>query len=255
MSCQNLKFDATLSQQRIDRAMQIFGISVVRRILYFSLYLLGVTRTTIARLLEVPPDSVKTTIKNIHRNGIPAFEDRRFRNSAFLPQAQQILPLKVTVTFKGEWIDIGFGKEEQKLRISRNNKLQYRALLLTMLNSGLLSTKQTSVYLELSEVQTRTLAKNLQEKDISSILDKRQGQKNDYVFNLETKAEMIQQYIANLLNKKKTSSQALSEDLKERCNLNLSSRTIRLHINKMGFSKIKKTLPALIDTIKKNSTI
>lgn len=251
MSCQDLKFDTILSQQRIDRATHIFGIAVIRRIICFSLYLLGVTRTTIARLIEVPPDSVKTTIKNIHHNGIPAFEDRRFRNSAFLPKAQQTLPLKVKVTFEGEWINIVFGKEEQKLRISRNNKLQYRTLLLTMLNSGLLSTKQTSAYLELSEVQTRTLAKDLQEKDISSILDKRQGQKKDYVFNLETKAEMIQQYIANLLNKKKTASQTLSNDLKERCNLNLSSRTIRLHINKMGFSKIKKTLPALIDTIKK----
>jgi hypothetical protein len=62
---------------------------------------------------------------------------------------------------------------------------------------------------------------------------------------------MIQQYIANLVSKKRTSSQVLSEDIKERCNLDLSSRTIRLHIDKLGLSKIKKTLPELIDSLKK----
>jgi hypothetical protein len=62
---------------------------------------------------------------------------------------------------------------------------------------------------------------------------------------------MIQQYIANLVNRQKTSSQALSEDLKQRCDLNLSPRTIRLHIEQLGLSKIKKTLPELIDSFKK----
>jgi len=251
ISCQNLTFDSTLSHQRTNRAINIFGIAVIRRILCFSLYLLGITRASIAKLLGMPTDSVKTIIKNIHQNGIPAFEDRRFRNSTFLPQAQQILPLQVKVTFEGAWINIDLGKEGEKLRIPRNNKFQFRTLLLTMLNSGILSTKQVSEYLELSDVQTRSLAKNLQEKDIRSLLDQRQGQKKAYVFNLEAKTEMIQQYIANLVNKKRTSSQALSEDLKERCNLDLPSRTIRLHIEKMGLSQIKNSLPELIDSLKK----
>jgi len=255
ISCQNLTFNPTLSQQRINRAIHIFGIGVIRRVFCFSLYLLGVTRTSIAKLIEMPTDSVKTIIKNIHHNGIYAFEDRRFHNSAFLPQAQQILPLKVNVALEGEWVNIGFGKDGQKLRIPRNNTLQFRTLLLTMLNSGLLSTKQTAEHLELSDVKTRTLAKRLQEKDIGSLLDKRQGQKKDYVFNLETKAEMIQQYIANLVIHRNVSSQRLSEDLKQRCNLDLSSRTIRLHIDKLGLSKIKKSLPELIDSLKKTKKV
>ena len=239
ISCQNLTFDTTLSKKRINRATTIFGITVIRRILCFSLYLLGITRTSIATLIEMPADSVKTIIRNIHRNGIPAFEDRRFRNSAFLPQAQLKYPSKVNVTIEGELINIGFGKDGQKLRMPRNNKLQFRTLLLTMLNSGLLSTKETSEHLKLSNVQIRTLAKKLQEKDICSLLDQRQGQKKDYVFDLETKAEMIQQYIANLVIHRNVSSQRLSEDLKQRCNFDLSSRTIRLHIEKLGLSKIK----------------
>jgi len=251
ISCQNLSFNSTLSQERINRATHIFGIAVIRRILCFSLYLLGMTRTSIAKLIGMPTDSAKTIIKNIYNNGIPAFEDRRFRNSAFLPQAQLKYPSKVNVTIEGELINIGFGKDGQKLRMPRNNKLQFRTLLLTMLNSGLLSTKETSEHLKLSNVQIRTLAKKLQEKDICSLLDQRQGQKKDYVFDLETKAEMIQQYIANLVIHRNVSSQRLSEDLKQRCNFDLSSRTIRLHIEKLGLSKIKKSLPELINSLKK----
>ena len=253
ISCQDAKFNHNLSQERIDRATHIFGSAVIKRILCFSLYLLGMTRASIAKLIEMPTDSVKTIIKNIHHNGIPAFEDRRFRNSEFLPQTPQKHPLIVNVTIEKEWMNIGIGKEGQKLKIPRNNKLQFRTLLLTMLNSDLLSIKQVSEYLKLSIVQTRTLAKKLQEKDIFSLLDQRQGQKKDYVFDLETKAEMIQQYIVNLVIHRNVSSQRLSEDLKKRCDLDLSSRTIRFHINKLGLSKIKKTLPELINSLKKNS--
>jgi len=251
ISCQNTNFNPSLSQERINRATHIFGNAVIKRILCFSLYLLGMTRASIAKLIEMPSESTKTIIKNIHKNGIPAFEDRRFHNSEFLPQVPQKDRSKVIIIVENEKVNICFGKDGQKLRVPQTNKIQFRTLLLTMLNSGLLSTKQASEYLKLSTVQIRSLAKELQEKDICCLLDKRQGQKKDYVFNPEIKAEMIQQYIANLVNKKKTSSQALSEDLKERCDIDLPSRTIRFHIEKLGLSKIKKSLPKLIDGLKK----
>jgi hypothetical protein len=254
ISCQNLPFIPSLSGERIDRAINIFGISVIKRILCFALYLLGMKRPAIARLVEMPTNSTKTIIKNIHNNGIPAFEDRRFNTSAFLPQAHQRETLKVTISRKEDWVNIGFGNDNmQKLKIPKNNKLQLRALLLTMFNSGLLSIQQTSEYLELSTVQTRALAKSTEEKDIGCLLDQRKGQKKEYRFDSETRAETIQQYIANLVNNKSTSSEALSNDLKKRCSLKLSPRTIRLHIAKMGLSKIRTTLPELVGSIKKSS--
>lgn len=252
ISCQNLQFNTSLSQERIGRATHVFSIAVIRRILCFALYLLGMKRSSIAKLTEMPTDSTKTIIKNIHNNGIPAFEDRRFHTSAFLPQAQQKESLLIDIVSKEEETNIGFGNYKQKLRIPRNNKFQLRALLLTMFNSGLLSIQQTSEHIQLSTVQTRALAKKLQEKDIGSLLDQRKGQTKEYIVNSEAKAEMSQQYIANLVNNKNISSRALSEDLKERCDLDLPSRTIRLHIAKMGLSKIKKSLPELIDSFKKN---
>lgn len=253
ISCQDINFNPALSQDRINKASKIFGAAVIRRIICFSLFLLGATRVSIAKLIEMPTDSVKTLIKNLHNNGIPAFEDRRRHSSTFLPQEQKKSLLKVSVILERKWICIDFGKELQKIKIPRNNKLQIRSFLLTMLNSGLLSTKQTSELLELSNVQTRVLAKTLQEEDMVSLLDQRQGQKKDYVFKPEIKAEMIQQYVVDIITEKRASSRRLSENIKERCNLDLSSRTIRFHIDKLGLSKIRQTLPKLIGSIKKNS--
>ena len=252
--CQNLQFDDKLSAERINRATQIFGVAVIKRIICFSLYLLGVTRPSIARLADMPIESVKTVIRNLHTNGIGAFEDRRRSHSTFLPLKEQKTPFNINVILEEEWICIEFGDKERVLRIPRNNKLQVRTLLLTMLNSGLLSMKETSELLELSTAQTRALLRRLYKEDIYSLLDQRQGQKKDYVITPEIKAEMIQQYIINLVAGEKGSGQALSEKLKERCNLDLSPRTLRFHVDKLGLSKIKQTLPKLIESLKKTQT-
>ncbi len=254
ISCQNLQFDDKLSRERINRATQIFGVAVIKRIICFSLYLLGVTRPSIARLADMPIESVKTVIRNLHNNGISALEDRRRSHSTFLPLKEQKTPLNINVILEEEWIFIEFADKQQALKIPWNNRLQVRTLLLTMLNSGLLSMKETSELLELSTTQTRVLVERLHKQDIYGLLDQRQGQKKDYVITPEIKAEMIQQYIANLVAGEKRSGQALSEKLKERCNLDLSPRTIRFHVDKMGLSKIKQTLPKLIESLKKTQT-
>ena len=62
-SCQSVKFDEAKSQRRIEKAINIFGETIIKRILCFSLFLLGATRISIASLLEMPSETVKTTIK------------------------------------------------------------------------------------------------------------------------------------------------------------------------------------------------
>lgn len=253
ISCQELKFDATLSKDRLDRAFHIFSEGVVKRILCFALYLLGATRTSIAKQLEMPTESAKTLLKNIHHNGIPAFEDRRYRQSKFLPQPVSEPSFKITAKSDKKHIWIDFGIEQKKLKIPLCNKLQIRTILLTMLYSRLLTTKQIADLIELSSAQTRVIAKALDENDVYGLLDQRQGQQKDYIFTPETKAEVIQQFSANAAVKKKTSSKELAEDIKDRCGLDLSARTIRFHIEKLGLSKIRQTLPEIIKTFKKNS--
>lgn len=83
------------------------------------------------------------------------------------------------------------------------------------------------------------------------MIDKRKGQIQDYRFTPEIKAELIQQVTANAITGKRTSSRVISEQINERCGLNLPDRSIRLHMKKLGLLTIAKSLPALVDTLKK----
>jgi len=91
----------------------------------------------------------------------------------------------------------------------------------------------------------------MHDEDVYSIIDNRRGQSQDYRFTPEVKAELIQQIAANAICKKPTSSSVISEHLKQRCNLDLPDRSIRLHVKRMGLSEIVKSLPALVETLKK----
>ena len=135
ISCQELKFDTTLSKERLDRALNIFSEAVIKKILCFALFLLGATRTSIAKQLEMKTESAKTLLKNIHHNGIPAFEDRRYSRSKFLPQSVSEPSFQITAKSDNKHIWIDFGIEQKKLKIPLDNNLQIRTILLTMLYS------------------------------------------------------------------------------------------------------------------------
>jgi predicted RND superfamily exporter protein len=91
----------------------------------------------------------------------------------------------------------------------------------------------------------------MHQADVYSLIDKRKGQIQDYRFTPEIKAELIQQVAANAITGKPTSSRAVSEQINQRCNLVLPDRTVRLHMKKLGLPKISKTLPTLVEDLKK----
>jgi hypothetical protein len=105
--------------------------------------------------------------------------------------------------------------------------------------------------LDYTPVHIQRLNQKLNNNDVGLFIDQRQGQQKNYIFKPEIQTEMLQQYIANLITGRSVSSQILSANLKERCDIELSSRTIRYHLNKSGLSKIKKTLPQFIESLKK----
>jgi hypothetical protein len=86
------------------------------------------------------------------------------------------------------------------------------------------------------------------------LIDKRKGQIQDYRFTPEIKAELIQQVAANAITGKPTSSRAVSQHIKKRCNLVLPDRSVRLHMNKLGLPKILNSLPALVEDLKKTES-
>ena len=250
IDCQNAFFSRELQQQRLTQAQGLLGQNVVRRILCFALYLLGVDRSLIAELIDIPPGTIRSVLRAILHDGLPALEDRRRSASTFLPPQKRAMKIKVLSEPQAVSVDFHI---MGRLAIPRENILQTRVVLLTMLNQGLLSTRDVSEALGLSAVHTVNLAHKLHSDDVPALIDKREGQKQEYRFTAEVKAELIQQFVLDAVAGGRVSGRLLSEHLQERCKLSLSGRSIRDHISKLGLSRIKKSLPELLKGFKKNS--
>lgn len=249
INCQKILFSQKLQEQRIPQAQSILGIKVVKHFICFALYLLGISRKSISDLLDTPPGTIRSLIRVILHNGLPALEDRRSHSSSFLPPQEK--GMKIVIHMKEESVIIDFGASGQ-LKIPRQNTLQIKVILFTLLQNNLLSTRDVSEVLDFSTVHIQNLTRKLHTDDITVLIDKRQGQKEGYRFTPDVKAELIQQFILDIITSDKFSSKLLAKHLQERCELTLSERSIRDNINKLGLSKIKKSLPQLIAKLKKN---
>lgn len=252
IDCQNLAFSRHLAQNRMRRAQQLLGMNVVQRFLCFALYLLGVNRSSIGQALDIPAETAKSIIKAVTNDGLCALEDRRRSISTFLSQSRP-QPAPITLQRADEHIVVDFGVEGRRLEIPRKNVLQIRTILLSMLNSGLLSNHQVAEVIGLTPAHTITLAHRLEHEDISSFIDKRQGQKSNYRVTPEVKAELVQQFVVDAIAHRKISSEAISAELKDRCQMTVPARTVRYHLARLGLPTIKNTLPQLLAAVKKSS--
>ncbi|MBU1571104.1 MAG: hypothetical protein KKE00_11405, partial [Proteobacteria bacterium] len=250
IDCQNLVFSTRLAENRVAQAVQLFGSVVLQRILCYSLYLLGVNRKSIGKAIGIPPETAKSIIKTINRDGLVAFEDRRRQFSAFLPQASPE-PQPITLREEEDHLLVDFGMSGRVLRVNREDPLQMKTILLTMVNSGLLKNRQVAEAIKLTPSHTATLARRLDEQGALCLVDQRQGQKQDYRVPREVKAELAQQFAVDVIASGRTSGSAISAELKERCNITIPSRTVRHHLARMGLRKIKGSLPQLVSAVKK----
>lgn len=248
MNCQDIKFSKHYSEKRISIANKVIGIKIVKWILSFTLYLYGASRQIAAESQNLSYDTFKSFTQRIEKEGLSAFFDKRYRAT---PTIKQKSITKAQAGFHDDYLIINLGITGTSLKIPANNSIQIKTILLSLYENNLLDKQIVSDLLGYSPIYIQRLNKKLQNNDVAIFIDKREGQKMDYVVTPEIKAEIIQQFVANTAACKKTSSQTLSEDLKERCNIDLPARTIRLHIKKLGLSKIKPTLPPLIELIKK----
>ena len=252
IDCQNLSFSRSLSQDRMQRALRNLGQSVVQRTLCFSLYLFGVNRRAIGQVLDIPTETAKSIIKAVGKKGLVALEDRRHRTSSFLPPSPQ-QPGPISIHADQDHIVVDFGIADRRLKIPNTNVLQIRAILLSMLNSGLLKRRQVADAIGLTPSHTATLARRLDNQGLSALIDKRQGQKSDYRITARVKAELVQQFAIDIIARGKTSGEAISSELQQRCHISVPARTVRYHLAQMGLPKIKHSLPQLVATVKKTS--
>jgi len=77
VDCQSIIFSPHQSHKRIERALRILPTQVLKKFLCFALYLLGAKLNSIASFVEMPTESVKTTISRVIKDGLPALRNRR----------------------------------------------------------------------------------------------------------------------------------------------------------------------------------
>jgi len=255
MNCQNIIFSPLQSKKRIERALRVLPSQGLKRILLFALYLLGARLNEIASLVQMPEESVKTTISRLMRDGLSAFHDRR--QSAKTYVLQLLSPpqeLQTSVLIEGDYCAITFGNMEHQLKIQRNHRVHLKTVLLSLLQANLLTVHTVSSILGITARHCQELSAKLLNDGVAEVLvDKRQGQKQDFRVDLSVKAELIQHFAARAVTGYSTSSQALTEIINDTKKTTISSRTVRWHMNKLGLMKIKKTLPKLVKTLKKTS--
>ncbi len=254
MDCQQLDFSPLVGAERRKKAEVFLGRSVVAKILSVALYWLGARRPAIAAELGICENSLRTTVRVVLRDGPGAFEDRRQRHRQCpLPAPPHPASETVTLAREGDVIAVRFGAMEGSLSLPATNRVQSRVVLLSLVDSGLVSAKDAAAVLELSTVHVRHLSARLAGGDVEALRDKRRGQQQQHVLTAAVKSEIVLQYAANAVTGRCNSSQAVVADIGERCDLALSARTLRHCIAKLGLGKLTTDLPELVERIKRGS--
>lgn len=253
MDCRSVEFSPEKSEERIQRALQVFPHRLLMRVLAFALHLLGARRKVVAGLVNMPEESVKTAVGLALRDGFPALRDRRV-SAATAAEKTSPSPPKVSVRQENECCVVEFGAQATTLKMPISHRVQVRTVLLSLLSAELLSVQETAPHLGISTAHCRELARKLASQDVAeALIDKRQGQQHDYRVGPEQKAEIIQQIVARTVTGHSTSSVVLAEQVNERTQATLSARTIRWHIHNLGLTNITKTLPPLVAALKKTA--
>jgi hypothetical protein len=251
MDCRDITFSADKSRDRIDHALRVFPRKLLMRVLAFALHLLGASRKDVAALVDMPEESVKTLLRLVMRDGFPALRDRRCTASAPTPAAASAATA-ASAHADGDGWSIDLGTRGGALRIPTTHPLQARTLVLSLLNAQLLPTQQCAAALGLSPAHCRALARALAARDVAEALfDKRVGQQGDYRVGPEQKAQLIQQWTARTVTGQSTSSEVLAREVNALTEACLSARTVRWHLQHLGLSAIRDTLPQLVETLKK----
>jgi transposase len=253
MDCRGIEFSPEKSQERIESALKVFRPEVLNKILAFSVYLLGAKRRSVADMVGMPEESVKTTVRVSLRDGFAALRDRRYSGAEDVSEVRRAEP-RLAVRREDEYCVVDFGVQGRELRIPFARRLEARTILLSLLNADLLSTAETAGALGLSCSHCRELAEKLQSDGAADAMtDKRQGQKQDYLAGPEIKAEIIRQFAARVVAGQNAASDVISAAISEERGVALSPRTVRWHMQKLGLGGIRKTLPGLVNALKKTS--
>jgi len=249
-------FSTSHSHKRIKKALLILPELVLKKMLFFSLYLLGARIGAIASLVGMPEESGKTVIKRISKGGLPALGDRRQSAKAYEYQLPHptIQSQQVSVITEGDSCLITLFDSDQQIKILRKHRVHLRSVILTLLQAGLISDQIASSALGITAAHCLDLSEKLLNEDVAEVLlDKRKGQTTDLLVDPQVKAELVQQFAARSIAGYSVSGKALAEAINANLQIAISDRAVRWHMKKLGLMEIKKSLPKLVKSLKKTS--
>jgi transposase len=254
----NFQSEISFSQQKADKrihdAQNLFGEKFVNSLIAIALFLLGGKRKDICKFLAWPIGTLFSLLTRFRHKGVMAFIDQR-RQTQDAVGPSEIQPPKnyIHIIYNDQKQQILISPQRNELRIDASNQVQLKTIILTFVNAELLTANQASEILGLTERRVHQLLQALQQEDVSALIDKRQGQQQDYKVTEAVKSELIQQVTANIITGRSTASTQIAKQLNEACGCNVSDRWVRHYIKTLGLNLIKKSLPELIDKLKKNS--
>jgi hypothetical protein len=250
----DLSFSSTHARKRSDKIRATLGADVLTRIVAFALFLLGAKREDIAKFVDMPLGTLLSFLTRMNSDGVVALQDRRGTSPSEKPLDHHKKEPRCSVAVEKGRVVVSCTSAGAELVIPSANLLQCKTVLFTFLTNGLLRAEDVAEVVAISGRRARELADNMRQGDVLALIDKHRGQQKDYLFTPEVKSELIQQVAANTLSGRPTSGRAIAEDLQQRCEMVLSERSVRLHLNKLGLARIADSLPKLLEAQKKTTS-
>ena len=251
LDCRKLDFSPKLAAARCEAAEVVFGEPALRRIVAFTLFILGVKRACIAEVLGMPPGTVRSLIRRLLGAGVEGFVDHRRKAApaAAVRQAEPLPALTLHVPPDPGALVVSGGQ----LELQADNPIQRKVVLLSLIGKGMLSAEDVAPALGLSASHVRRLHRDLMASDVEALLDKRRGQLQDYRVGPELKGQMIVQFVLELAESGRASSAAVARRLGPHCDEDVSERTVRHHLSRMGLTRVKESLTAGLWDLKRGS--
>jgi len=239
MICPQLesKRSENLSQKRITRAINTLGEGVVIRILAFASYLMGWSYEDIARNYGYSIPGLKSLLQQVLLQGVERFVDQR-RKDAW--QSPYVEPPAVKCQVDLEQRDDGMvvNIEKASLFIKEEDTLARKTLAILLVDSGVLTQKEAA---ELTGTKPLAVSKNYQAfkaEGAAGLVDKREGQKQEYRFTPQVKGELIRGYSLKALENISPSSSVLAQHLSEVFGQPFSRRSVSYHLDQTGLNLV-----------------
>jgi len=166
------------------------------------------------------------------------------------PATPDIPHESVRLSDDGETLFLG----EAETKLPTENKDQRRVVLLSLMGKRMLSANCVAKALGVTPGHARKLKQALQDGDVAAVLDKRAGQVKDYRVDEQAKAQLIEQFVVDLVTRGRTSASAVARRMGDVYDRPLPERTVRSHLHKLGLASIKESLLTQLRTVKKKAS-